>query len=134
MDPTGLVKIDGPAKIEFLAAEALRGCGRLVHDANGKRFANKLDRHACVTGKMSSATDLEWVQAHPIALVKPDGPDARVKLLQFSVTDGEHCTGDGTNIGAAVGARVNDLESIVVHPTGLVKPDGPYAKIKFLAA
>ena len=50
---TGLVKPDGPdAKIKFLAAEALRGVGGLVLDANGKRFANELGRRDYVTGEM----------------------------------------------------------------------------------
>merc|ERR1712048_361274 len=43
--PTGLVKPDDPdAKIKFLAAEALRGVGGLVFDANGERFANELGK------------------------------------------------------------------------------------------
>merc|ERR1712051_600362 len=51
--PTGLVKTDDPdAKIKFLAAEALRGVGGLVLDANGKRFANELGRRDYVTGEM----------------------------------------------------------------------------------
>merc|ERR1712125_243583 len=51
--PTGLVKPDDPdAKIKFLAAEALRGVGGLVLDANGKRFANELGRRDYVTGEM----------------------------------------------------------------------------------
>merc|ERR1719454_653195 len=51
--PTGLVKPDDPdAKIKFLAAEALRGVGGLVIDANGKRFANELGRRDYVTGEM----------------------------------------------------------------------------------
>lgn len=51
--PTGLVKPDDPdAKIKFLAAEALRGVGGLVFDANGKRFANELGRRDYVTGEM----------------------------------------------------------------------------------
>merc|ERR1712176_1736048 len=51
--PTGLVKADDPdAKIKFLAAEALRGVGGLVLDANGKRFANELGRRDYVTGEM----------------------------------------------------------------------------------
>merc|ERR1712054_256628 len=50
---TGLVKPDDPdAKIKFLAAEALRGVGELVLDANGKRFANELGRRDYVTGEM----------------------------------------------------------------------------------
>merc|ERR1712048_1146491 len=51
--PTGLVKPDDPdAKIKFLAAEALRGVGGLVFDADGKRFANELGRRDYVTGEM----------------------------------------------------------------------------------
>merc|ERR1712187_1030298 len=51
--PTGLGKPDDPdAKIKFLAAEALRGVGGLVLDANGKRFANELGRRDYVTGEM----------------------------------------------------------------------------------
>merc|ERR1712146_19019 len=51
--PTGLVKPDDPdAKIKFLAAEALRGVGGLVLDANGKRFANELGRRDYITGEM----------------------------------------------------------------------------------
>ena len=48
-----LVKPDDPgAKIKFLAAEAPRGVGGLVLDANGKRFANELGRRDYVTGEM----------------------------------------------------------------------------------
>merc|ERR1719504_83432 len=51
--PTGLVKPDDPdAKIKFLAAEALRGVGGLIFDANGNRFANELGRRDYVTGEM----------------------------------------------------------------------------------
>merc|ERR1711920_276027 len=51
--PTGLVKPDdADAKIKFLAAEALRGVGGLVFDANGNRFCNELGRRDYVTGEM----------------------------------------------------------------------------------
>jgi succinate dehydrogenase/fumarate reductase flavoprotein subunit len=47
------VKPDDPdAKVKFLAAEARRGVGGLVFDANGKRFANELGRRDYVTGEM----------------------------------------------------------------------------------
>merc|ERR1711998_733262 len=49
-------------------------------------------------------------------------------------TNGEHCTGDGIKMGEKVGAETVDLEWVQVHPTGLVKPDDPDAKVKFLAA
>mmetsp|Transcript_44022 Transcript_44022/g.108446 ORF Transcript_44022/g.108446 Transcript_44022/m.108446 type:complete len:965 (-) Transcript_44022:216-3110(-) len=51
--PTGLVKVDDPdAKVKFLAAEALRGVGGLLLDAEGNRFANELGRRDYVTGEM----------------------------------------------------------------------------------
>ena len=53
MHPTGLVKPDDPdAKVKFLAAEALRGVGGIVLDANGDRFCNELGRRDYVTGEM----------------------------------------------------------------------------------
>merc|ERR1712113_1194872 len=61
--PTGLVKPDdADAKVKFLAAEALRGVGGLVFDANGKRFANELGRRDYVTGEM-------WKNKPPFRLV-----------------------------------------------------------------
>jgi len=51
--PTGLVKESSPNdKILFLAAEALRGVGGLLFDAEGNRFANELGRRDYVTGEM----------------------------------------------------------------------------------
>merc|ERR1719324_1554316 len=58
----------------------------------------------------------------------------RPDLLHLPTTNGEHCTGDGIKLGEAIGAKTIDLEWVQVHPTGLVKPDDPDAKIKFLAA
>merc|ERR1711881_95771 len=58
----------------------------------------------------------------------------RPDLLHLPTTNGEHCTGDGIKMGERVGAKTIDLEWVQVHPTGLVKPDDPDAKVKFLAA
>jgi len=55
-------------------------------------------------------------------------------LLHLPTTNGEHCTGDGIKMSEAIGAKTIDLEWVQVHPTGLVKPDEPDAKVKFLAA
>ena len=47
------MKPDDPdAKVKFLAAEALRGVGGIVLDANGTRFCNELGRRDYVTGEM----------------------------------------------------------------------------------
>eukprot|EP00437_Effrenium_voratum_P001422 CAMPEP_0181428878 /NCGR_PEP_ID=MMETSP1110-20121109/16909_1 /TAXON_ID=174948 /ORGANISM="Symbiodinium sp., Strain CCMP421" /LENGTH=501 /DNA_ID=CAMNT_0023552125 /DNA_START=62 /DNA_END=1563 /DNA_ORIENTATION=+ len=51
--PTGLVKPDdADAKIKFLAAEALRGVGGTILNAEGERFCNELGRRDYVTGEM----------------------------------------------------------------------------------
>jgi len=62
-----------------------------------------------------------------LAKVRPD-------LLGYSTTNGDHCTGDGIKIASAIGADAVDLEYVQVHPTGLVNPKDPKAKVKFLAA
>jgi len=58
----------------------------------------------------------------------------RPDLLHLPTTNGEHCTGDAIKMGEAIGGSSLDLEWVQVHPTGLVKPDDPDAKVKFLAA
>merc|ERR1711881_515363 len=58
------------------------------------------------------------------------GPD----LSHLPTTNGEHCTGDGLKMGMAVGGECVDLEWVQVHPTGLVHPEEPDEKVKFLAA
>merc|ERR1711879_1142359 len=62
-----------------------------------------------------------------LAMYRPD-------LLHLPTTNGEHCTGDAIKMGESIGANTVDLEWVQVHPTGLVKPDDPDAKVKFLAA
>ena len=51
--PTGLVDPSDPkAKVKWLAAEALRGVGGILLDADGKRFADELGHRDYVTGQM----------------------------------------------------------------------------------
>merc|ERR1712019_302380 len=69
----------------------------------------------------------DFTQNSLLATYRPD-------LLHLPTTNGEHCTGDAIKMGEAIGASTIDLEWVQVHPTGLVKPDDPDAKIKFLAA
>merc|ERR1719395_132165 len=58
----------------------------------------------------------------------------RPDLMHLPTTNGEHCSGDGLKMAMAVGADTVDLEWVQVHPTGLVHPEEPDAKVKFLAA
>ncbi|KAG0247812.1 hypothetical protein BG011_000888 [Mortierella polycephala] len=61
--PTGLVDPREPdSKVKFLAAEALRGVGGLLLQADGKRFCDELGHRDYVTGMM-------WKNKFPIRLV-----------------------------------------------------------------
>lgn len=58
----------------------------------------------------------------------------RPDLLHLPTTNGEHCTGDGIKMAVKIGAATADLERVQVHPTGLINPDEPDARVLFLAA
>jgi flavocytochrome c len=58
----------------------------------------------------------------------------RPAWLNLPTTNGEHCTGDGIKMLQSIGGGAVDLEAVQVHPTGLVHPDDPDAKVKWLAA
>lgn len=58
----------------------------------------------------------------------------RPDVLKLSTTNGDHCTGDGHKMVMGIGGNGIDLEKVQVHPTGLVDPNEPKAKVKFLAA
>jgi flavocytochrome c len=58
----------------------------------------------------------------------------RPDLYHLPTTNGDYSTGDGIKMGLAIGANAVDLEKVQVHPTGLVDPKEPDAKVKFLAA
>lgn len=54
--------------------------------------------------------------------------------MHLPTTNGDHCTGDGIKMSLDVGANTIHMESVQVHPTGLVDPREPDAKVKWLAA
>ena len=58
----------------------------------------------------------------------------RLRLTPQPTTNGDHCTGDGHKMAMSIGAKGIDMEKVQVHPTGLVDPKEPDAKVKFLAA
>ena len=61
-------------------------------------------------------------------------PTAGGRLRQLPTTNGDHCTGDGIKMARALGAGAVDMEAVQVHPTGLIHPDSPDDKVRFLAA
>jgi succinate dehydrogenase/fumarate reductase flavoprotein subunit len=58
----------------------------------------------------------------------------RPELWNLPTTNGDHCTGDGIKMSLAVGSNTIHMDKVQVHPTGLVDPKEPNAKVKFLAA
>jgi len=97
-------------------------CVGLVYEKGGQDF----QEHGPVIFA-SGGFGADFTNDSLLAKYRPD-------LLHLPTTNGEHCTGDGIKMGELIGAKTIDLEWVQVHPTGLVKPDDPDAKIKFLAA
>ncbi|KAF9156139.1 hypothetical protein DFQ26_009457 [Actinomortierella ambigua] len=64
------------------------------------------------------------------SLLKKYRPD----LWDLPTTNGDHTTGDGIKMSIAIGGKTINMEKVQVHPTGLVDPREPDAKVKFLAA
>ncbi|KAJ9468991.1 Fumarate reductase [Diplonema papillatum] len=58
----------------------------------------------------------------------------RPEYMDLPTTNGVHCTGDGIKMAQAVGGATIDLDMVQIHPTALVHPNEPDAKVKFLAA
>ena len=58
----------------------------------------------------------------------------RPELWDLPTTNGDHCTGDGIKICLEIGANTIHMDKVQVHPTGLVDPREPNAKVKWLAA
>ena len=66
----------------------------------------------------------------PTSLLAKYRPD----IMHLATTNGDHCTGDGIKMAEELGAGLVDMKHVQVHPTGLVHPEEPNSKIKFLAA
>jgi len=112
-----------------------------------KTKATKLltDREGNVCGCECVSSDGKVFQEHGPVVIATGGFGAdfgadsllakhRPDLAHLPTTNGDHCTGDGLKMTMAVGGDMVDLEWVQVHPTGLIHPDEPDAKVKFLAA
>merc|ERR1711972_3512 len=112
-----------------------------------KTKATKLltDRDGNVCGCECTSSDGKTFEEHGPVIIATGGFGAdftadsllnkhRPDLAHLPTTNGDHCTGDGLKMSMAIGAVCVDLEWVQVHPTGLVHPGEPDAKVKFLAA
>jgi len=119
---TDKARIVTKACAKKLLTNSAGACVGLVYEKGGMDF----QEHGPVI-LASGGFGADFTQQSLLAKYRPD-------LMHLPTTNGEHCTGDGIKMGEAIGAKSIDLEWVQVHPTGLVKPDDPDAKIKFLAA
>merc|ERR1712038_464547 len=110
------------ARAHKLLTTSSGACKGLIYEKNGKDITQIGPVILC-----SGGFGADFTQNSLLAQYRPD-------LMHLPTTNGEHCTGDGIKMGEAIGGKSIDLEWVQVHPTGLVKPDDPDAKIKFLAA
>jgi flavocytochrome c len=118
----GLARIVTKARAHKLLMNKAGACVGCVYEKGGIDFQEHGPVIICTGGFGADFTSQSL-----LAKYRPD-------LMHLPTTNGEHCTGDGIKMGEAIGAKTIDLEWVQVHPTGLVKPDEPDAKIKFLAA
>jgi len=107
---------------KLLMNESKGACIGLIYEKSGK---DESEYGPVILA--SGGFGADFTQNSLLAQYRPD-------LMHLPTTNGEHCTGDGIKMGEEVGGKTIDLEWVQVHPTGLVKPDDPDAKIKFLAA
>ena len=107
---------------------------RLLKDSNGAvvgcEYSNKSGQLHQIFGPVIICTSGYGADYTSTSLLSKYRPD----VTSLPTTNGDHCTGDGIKMALQIGAGVVDMESVQVHPTGLVNPSEPDAKVKFLAA
>jgi len=117
-----LAKIINKAKVTRLVTDEKGAVVGVEYEKDGKTFKE----HGAVviaTGGFGA----DFTESSLLQKYRPD-------LGHLPTTNGNHCTGDGLKLATSVGGELVDMEWIQVHPTGLVHPDDPNAKVKFLAA
>jgi len=129
-------------KLEQIEEDTQGKLARIISKANVNELVR--DETGAVVGVHYEKDGKVFTEYGPVIIAtggfaadySPDGILAKVRpdLLRFATTNGEHCTGDGIKMATHVGAGTVDMASVQVHPTGLVHPDEPDAKVKFLAA
>ncbi|KAA1476810.1 Flavocytochrome c [Dentipellis sp. KUC8613] len=106
---------------------------KLVKDASGAVTGVEYEHKGkteSATGPVILATGGYAADFSADSLLKKYRPE----YYNLPTTNGDHCTGDGQKLALSIGGSAIDLEKVQVHPTGLVDPKDPEAKVKFLAA
>tara|TARA_B110000977_G_scaffold184944_2_gene249270 strand:+ start:16426 stop:17871 length:1446 start_codon:yes stop_codon:yes gene_type:complete len=128
--------------LEKVMEDSRGDLARIVTKAEAKRLVK--DAHGQVIGVEFSKDGQLRTEYGPVIIATGGfGADYnsdsllakhRPELQKMPTTNGDHCTGDGIKMAIDVGAGTVDMSSVQVHPTGLVNPSEPDAKVKFLAA
>lgn len=108
---------------------------RILTDANGAAIGVEYVTKgvpATAHGPVIIASGGYGADFGPDSLLAKWRPD--LVSANYATTNGEHCTGDGIRLAEAIGAGLVDMKMVQVHPTGLVDPRDPQAKVKWLAA
>jgi flavocytochrome c len=106
---------------------------KLIQDNSGKVIGVEYEKDGKVNveyGPVIIATGGYAADFAENGLIKKHRPD----IFHLPTTNGDWSTGDGLKMATAIGGNAIDLEKVQVHPTGLVDPNEPDAKVKFLAA
>ena len=105
----------------------------LIKDQNGSVIGVEYEKDGKThkeNGVVVIATGGFGADFTPNSLLQKYRPD----ICHLPTTNGNHCTGDGLKMATSVGGDLVDMEWVQIHPTGLVSPDDPNAKVKWLAA
>ncbi|KAJ3409722.1 hypothetical protein HDV05_004296 [Chytridiales sp. JEL 0842] len=119
-----------PSRAQIIKKAAAK---KLIKDAEGKVIGITYE-HQGVThdlyGPVVIATGGYAADFTENSLLKKYRPE----IYDLPTTNGDHCTGDGIKFSIEAGANTIHMDKVQVHPTGLVDPNEPDAKVKFLAA
>ncbi|KAJ2451470.1 hypothetical protein EV183_003604 [Coemansia sp. RSA 2336] len=125
---------------------------KLASDGSGRL---RIETNAQATALLAEAGDkgvsgveflvngkVERVQASALVLATGGFAGARAGILDkyapqvaaLATTNGPFATGDGLQLGTALGADLIDMDQVQVHPTGFVRPGDADNSTKVLAA
>ncbi|RKO97065.1 hypothetical protein CXG81DRAFT_15314 [Caulochytrium protostelioides] len=122
------VQIRTKCRVRRLLQSGNGGGGQPVE---GVEFTD--DRHQTshtVKGLVVLATGGYAADYEEDSILKQYRPDA----YALPTTNGPHATGDGVKMTMRAGGETIHLDKVQIHPTGIVNPSEPDAKVKFLAA